>query len=391
MYHGIFKWLKFTIKHSCNFHFQCWLLFFPGTIYYLNSVVKVTHHSSDWLIMMAQKKSMLLRFAVIVKIKNIPRREAKVKQPPKCKVWKTNKEGGWAKYKLLTTHNSALSNIPEDEDPEVIMSSIDKELTNVKYKCFGKVKYRNKAFSNNKYLENLCKEKSTCKDEAKIRSIEKEMAAEIENIRKNDREKELIKFQRLKSSKGKCAAIFHLRDSITGNKKVNQETTTVIDPKTKREVNSVDGIQKVSLEYCKDLLTKRAPKADFQNIIDSKISLHEERMSERITEEEFELTSKMFYDSLTRLTKKNPQKYKFILNGGNSLVNALFILYKQVWETEKIPSGWKNTDIVQIFKGKGLAEDLTGYRNIHMKTQERKAFGDIITHELKRKVTENIS
>ena len=217
------------------------------------------------------------------------------------------------------------------------------------------------------------------------------MANEIENVRKNNREMEIIKFKQLKYSKGKCAATFHLRDMTTGNKQSSQEATTIVDPKSKEEVNSVDGIKKVCLQYCKDLLTKRAPKPEFQCIIDLKNSLHEERMSEWKAENEFDLTLEMFHDSLSRLTKKNPSKYNFILNAGKSLHDALFLLLKQVWSSEKIPEGWKKTDIVQIFKGKGMTDDLTGYRNLHTKTQERKVLGEILTHELKRKVSGNIS
>ena len=64
---------------------------------------------------------------------------------------------------------------------------------------------------------------------------------------------------------------------------------------------------------------------------------------------------------------------------------------KTVWRTEEIPSMWKKTDIVQIYKGKGCQSDLSNYRNIHTKSDVRKVFGEIITHELKVKVNENIS
>ena len=79
------------------------------------------------------------------------------------------------------------------------------------------------------------------------------------------------------------------------------------------------------------------------------------------------------------------------MKGGTDLKNALYILVKTVWDTEIIPTLWKQTDIVQIYKGKGNSADLANYRNSHTKCDTRKVFGEIVTHELKTIVTENVS
>ena len=112
-------------------------------------------------------------------------------------------------------------------------------------------------------------------------------------------------------------------------------------------------------------------------------------MKEYLPDYEYNMSREMFRDALVRLNKKNPDKYKFILKAGQSLTNSLFSLFQAVWTKEKIPSGWKKTEIVQLFKGKSKASDPNGYRNIHIKHEVRKCFGEIVTHEMK--VIENIS
>ena len=175
----------------------------------------------------------------------------------------------------------------------------------------------------------------------------------------------------MKSCKGGTAAIFKLKEQITGKKKTTQEATTLIDPETKSEVNSVEDIKRVSLEYCKDLLTNRAPSEGFEDVLEYKMLIHEERMKEVLVDEEFDLSFQMFNSALNRIKSKNAKKYAFILNGGPSLKFALFRLFQSVWTTEVIPESWKKTNIVQIFKGKGSRSDVTMYRNLHTKKEGR--------------------
>ena len=106
-------------------------------------------------------------------------------------------------------------------------------------------------------------------------------------------------------------------------------------------------------------------------------------MLEFIPEYETQLTRGMFDDAIERVKKKNPQKYAFIIRGGNSLKNSLFSLFQKVWTLEKIPEEWNRTDIVQIHKSKGSFKELGNYRNIHTKTDTRKLFGEIVTHKMK--------
>ena len=114
-------------------------------------------------------------------------------------------------------------------------------------------------------------------------------------------------------------------------------------------------------------------------------------MREIIPEEEFDLTPDMFYSALERIKSKNAKKYEFILKGGKSLIDSLYFLCQSVWSSEEIPDNWKKTKIIQIYKSKGSLNDLSNYRNIHTKVENRKVLGEILTHELKKRVPENLS
>lgn len=262
-------------------------------------------------------------------------------------------------------------------------------MTNVKFNAFGKVKFRDKSSVSSKLIK-LQEEKVNCNDSERLKDLNNKIAEELENGRKEALEKDLKILNDLKNKKGKIAAMFNLRETLVGNKKVGQEATILIDPTTKSEVNTVDGIKQVSLQYCKELLCNRVPRDGYGDIIEEKYKLHEIRMNENVTDD-IVLTEVMFYEALQRLKYKHAQKYKFILKGGNALKNALFRLYKEIWESEKIPTLWKKTQIIQLYKGKGNPHELSNYRNIHTKCDTRKLFGEIITHELKQKVIENVS
>ena len=61
-------------------------------------------------------------------------------------------------------------------------------------------------------------------------------------MRKSNTEKELKRFNYLKHTKGKSAAVFGLRNAITVGKKISQEAKVIIDPNMMEDVSSVDKI-----------------------------------------------------------------------------------------------------------------------------------------------------
>ena len=83
----------------------------------------------------------------------------------------------------------------------------------------------------------------------------------------------------------------------------------IIDLSTNKEVDKMDEIEKVSLEYCKELLTNPSPRVGFGGSIQQKMNINELRMAEVNSEYEFELEKTMFHNAIERIKRKNPTKY----------------------------------------------------------------------------------
>ena len=79
---------------------------------------------------------------------------------------------------------------------------------------------------------------------------------------------------------------------------------------------------------------------------------------EEDVEEDIEFSETLFFKTFNMLKKKGARKYDFILNAGPSLLSALYKLYETVWKTEEKPDSWRDSVLIQLYKGKGLKEDL---------------------------------
>ena len=163
----------------------------------------------------------------------------------------------------------------------------------------------------------------------------------------------------------------------------------VKDPETEVEITDPAEIRKVSLAYCVNLLTNRAPKEDFKEEVDLKILVHDARMKE-ILEDDIEFSRDIFDNSLKAVKAKH-KKYEFILKSGNSAQESLFKLYGLVWNSENFPSMWRDTTIIQLYKGKGKKEELSNQRNIHTKLEIPKLFSHTVITAAKEKIIQNIT
>ena len=131
------------------------------------------------------------------------------------------------------------------------MNQIAKELEKCKYKSFGKVKKKGKNEERstvrnllNRKIE-LFSENKENKKEDEIKDIEKEI---IDNLRKEEAsklEKEKMDLYKLKASKGTAAAIFKIKEKITGNKKSSLVPTVVKNPETGKEEHAPNKIKDV--------------------------------------------------------------------------------------------------------------------------------------------------
>ena len=266
-------------------------------------------------------------FAIHLELKGIPLRNMKPIIPPKVTLWNTNKTDGWKKYKAETESKIRLDKITADNNDysEKKMNCIDKELTKIKFKCFGKIKFRNE-HNKNKTLDILQRKKLETTNEDELQNIDAKILNEIESCRKATLNHEISKLKEVNNVRGKIASVFKLKEIVTGKKKVIQEATVLFDPESNAEVTEVEAIKSLSLNHCKKLLTNRPPKSGYESDLQLKSVLHDYRMRDSIPEEEFELSYEMFNAALMRLKVKHASKFSFILKGGKSLICSIFSL-----------------------------------------------------------------
>ena len=124
------------------------------------------------------------------------------------------------------------------------------------------------------------------------------------------------------------------------------------DPDTNIELTNSKSIRNAALNYCSNLLQNRDPKPEFAVDINAKKSTHIFRMNETVVDD-VALTRKMFDDSMDVIRLKKKDKYKFIANGGTDLLDALFELCLNVWNTEENQSSGGKLPSFSYTKARG--------------------------------------
>ena len=104
-----------------------------------------------------------------------------------------------------------------------------------------------------------------------------------------------------------------------------------------------------------------------------------------------ELSLDMFNRTLRNLARRKPEKYKFILKGGQSLIDATFKAFSVIWQSEIIPDDWFDSVLIQRFKCKGSVSDLNMYRHLHLKSEFQKFFTHIVISEAQSNISKNMS
>ena len=94
---------------------------------------------------------------------------------------------------------------------------------------------------------------------------------------------------------------------------------------------------------------------------------------------------------MKELSSKHPEKCKFIIKGGTALHNAIIHLFSIVWRTEAIPDSWINTELVQLWKGKGDKNSMLSQRFLHIKDCVPKIFQHIVINSAKENLITNMT
>ena len=181
-------------------------------------------------------------YAIEVTFHGIPLKSKLSSLGKKYTLWNTNKPNGWNTYKDLTTSNTKLDTIANNPtlDADLIMKTIEKELKSVKFKSFGKVKVRKERKDSK--LEKLIEKKDVLlrnndNDKAiKVKEIDEQICDKLKYKQKKNIEKELERMNKVKETKGASAAVFDLKEKITGKKKNGDEPSMILNPISRKEV-----------------------------------------------------------------------------------------------------------------------------------------------------------
>ena len=114
-------------------------------------------------------------------------------------------------------------------------------------------------------------------------------------------------------------------------------------------------------------------------------------MTEMPEDDDENLTYEDFERILSRFRSKGKKSYQFLTKAGPEMLQVVFKLLCRVWESEDIPEQWSDTTLIQLFKGKGSREDLSGYRFLHTKHWLPKTFEALVVDKMKTKLVDKMS
>ena len=166
---------------------------------------------------------------------------------------------------------------------------------------------------------------------------------------------------------------------------------SLIDPATGFNVYKPEDIKRVSIDYCVDLLTSNKPKPGYEHVFEYNKRIHDERMKEYVDNDIDELPLDTFNSIVEKMKSKPGHKYDFLVKGGEGLKRTLLDLFYIIWREEKLPEGWTDSTVIQLFKQRGSLNQLKNFRHIHDKMDIFKLFNQMVTSFAKEKIVENMS
>ena len=282
-------------------------------------------------------------------------------------------------------HARIINNTPSPtsrlKSPTLIIMNMNTSYTNHQTKHESSFDMEKLSLEISKIKERLENNKKKPTDES-IESLLTQQRVDIES--------EFEKISELKKTRGKTAAIFKTFDKIKGKSKDGPELVAMKDPKTDDFIFSPDKLKEVSLKYCANLLDNQKVDKDFADEIECEKLVHYSRMKED-TDDVEELSRDEFEKRLKLLGTKSKEKYKFLLKSGEGFKNCIFRLFSQVWNQETKPQQWRNTVIIQLYKGKGEICNFDSQRNIHTKEDIPKLFEGLVVDKSKHQLVRSCS
>ena len=288
--------------------------------------------------------------------------------------WNLKKPGGWKTYEEATNVKAKdIRKIMEDENKPVekVVQEFEKIHNKIKFQAFGKTRI------------------NPGKRKGPVARNEELGAEELMKRQAKLFEEEIQIIKDMKHGRG--TKVFKLREVIQGPKKPGQEACSVKDPISKEMVFAPKEIQKVSLRYCRDVLTNNAPDPDYLREIEIKEIIHEVRMKESKESNNRLPNENDFKNVVDKMRKKKKKTYDFLVNSGMFFQKEVFRLCLRMIQEEKFPVSFDLTTLHQIYKGKGLREELGNNRFIHSKEWLPRTCDFLVVEKIKQCIVKETS
>ena len=251
--------------------------------------------------------------------------------------------------------NSQLDEVIKDKSLSIdeVKRKTDALQTKVKFQSFGKTKPSTGTALKRRLEEG--KKSSSGMDDEDARILLRQQSQVIED-----------EINKIKAGKhGRVTNIFKMRELVAGSKKQPQEAHAVKDS-TGKTVTSSEGIKKVNLEHCVNVLSKKSTDPEVEELLKSQSILHDKMMEEDIDRDT--TVSEEDYDKVVKKFKsKNKKSYYFLTKAGERFQKSMYKLCKRMIEEENFPHDFALTTLHPLWKKKGSRDDLNNHRYIHMK------------------------
>ena len=209
---------------------------------------------------------------------------------------------------------------------------------------------------------------------------------------KKQTEKAEEELQKLKvANKGRVGNVFKIVKAIQGPKNGgSMEAHASLDPATGDVAVSGNEIKRISLEYCRAVLTNNEIEEGFENEVNLKEDLHRKRMEDnRVCG--FKPSRGTFNKVVHKFKKSNKRNYDFLVYSGNKFKDAVFKLANRMLDDEDFPKSFDETTLHQIYKGKGKKEIMANNRYIHSKEWLPRLVEGMVVEEMKDQILEGSS
>ena len=177
-----------------------------------------------------------------------------------------------------------------------------------------------------------------------------------------------------------------IRELVEGPKKSGQEAQAVKNPANGEIVVNTKEIKRITLNHCLQVLKNNEPHESVRDIVSTKNEAVDEIMKSE--EGDFEVTKDSFEEVMSKLESKNKRSYDLIVKSDSSYKRAMFSLCKRIIRTEMIPRRFFLTQLVQLYNGKGSAQELSNSRFLHLKDWLPRVCESLVVNKMKEDIIE---